>query len=231
MWISMSSRYIDEVEINRITGIDIPLLMEQETQRLAMQFNIKELPEDMAQEAMMMIATEVEDMFNRKDFKFDLKIKVGTDGLKQIKIQNLNMLMQQLAPLAQTGSVPPDAIKMLVADLAEQLDRPDIAQMIAQYQPAPDPMAQQAQQLQMAQMEANVQKDKALAANAMARTENVAAKTKKDVAMTDADMANKYADVSKKMSEIDQKSAELGIKAHEAGTKRAQANKPTTASK
>jgi len=223
MWLEMSVRYIDNDEIKRITGIDVPAIKEQETRRLAKEFGIDQLPEDTAMKAMMLVAQEVEDMFSRKDLKYDIKIKVGTDGLKQIKIQNLNMLMQQLAPLAETGSVPPDAIKLLVADLADQLDRPDISQMITQYTPPPPSQEQQmAMQLQMAKLEAEVTKDKALAANAIARTQNVGAKTQKELASMDADISNKYADVYKKMSETDQ--GEMKAKA-EAGSKRAKAIK------
>jgi len=224
MWLSMTIDYMDDTEIKRITGIDVQALMQKETQRLIKEFGLENLPDDTAMKAMMLVQEEVADMFDRTDLKYDIKMKVGTDGLKQIKIQNLNMLMQQLSPLAEAGNVPPDAIKLLVADLAEQLDRPDIAQMITEYQPQPDPMAQKAQQLQMAQMEANVEKDKALAMNAMARTENERGKTNKELAMTDADMANKYADVATKMAGIDQKNTEVLTKAHEAGTKRRQSN-------
>jgi hypothetical protein len=226
MWMSMAILYVDDMEIKRITGIDIPALKQQETQRLIQQFGLQELPEDTAMKAMMLVIQEVDDMFNRKDLKFDIKMKVGTDGLKQIKIQNLNMLMQQLSPLAQAGNVPPDAIKLLVADLADQLDRPDIARMISEYQPQPDPMAQKAQELQLAEIEAKVQKDKALALNAIARAENERGKTNKDLSMTDAEMAGKYADVAVKMAGIDQKNAEVVTRAHEAGTKRQQANQP-----
>jgi len=231
MWMSMTIAYVDEREIKRITGIDIPTLKQQETQRLIQQFQLDQLPEDTAMKAMMLVAEEVDDMFNRRDLKFDIKMKVGTDGLKQIKIQNLNMLMQQLAPLAQAGNVPPDAIKLLVADLADQLDRPDIARMISEYQPQPDPVQQQMVQLEMQEKEANVQKDKALAMNAMARTENERGKTNKELAMTDADMANKYADVATKMANIDQGDTDRVIKAHEAGTKRKQANRPQGSNK
>ena len=227
MWVSMSTKYLDNPEIERITGLDIPQLKQMETQRLAQEFGIENLPEDTAMKAMMLVADEVNDMFDRTDLKYDIKMKIGTDGLKQIKVQNINMLIQQAGPLIQTGAVPPEAIKLLIADLSEQLDRPDVAQMILQYQPpGPSQEEQQAAQLQLAQMEANVQKDKALAANAMARTQNVAAKTQTETASLGANVANKYADVNKKMSEVDQKDAELGIKAHEAGTKRQQANKP-----
>jgi len=226
MWMSMTIAYVDDNEIKRITGIDIPALKQQETQRLVQQFNLQELPEDTAMKAMMLVAEEIEDMFNRKDLKFDIEMKVGTDGLKQIKIANLNMLMQQLAPLAQAGSIPPKAISLLVADLADQLDRPDIARMISEYVPQPDPMMQKMQQLEVAEKEANVEKDKALALNAMARTENERGQTNKELAMTDAEMADKYADVATKMSSIEQGNADRVIKAHEAGTKRQAANKP-----
>jgi len=222
MWLSMTTDYVDEMDIKRITGLDIPALKQQETQRLAQQFGLNELPPDTAMKAMMLVASEVEDMFNRKDLKYDIQIKVGTDGLKQIKIQNILMLMQQIGGLSESGAMPPEALKLLIADLADQLERPDIAQLITEYQPQPDPMAQQAAQLQMAQMAANVKKDEALAANAMARTQNVAGKTQKDAVMIDADMANKYADVHKKLAEVDQGD----IKARtEAGSKGAKAYK------
>ena len=223
MWISMSTQYIDDTELKRITGLDVPQLKSQETQRLAQQFGLQELPPDTQQKAMMLVASEVEDMFDRTDLKYDLIMKVGTDGLKQIKVQNINMLMQQAAPLIQTGAVPPEAIKLLVADLAEQLDRPDIAQMILQYQPpGPTEQEQQAEQLQLAQMDANAKKDNALAVNAMARAEQVASTTKQSEAGLDAKIANSYADVSTKMASVDQKDTELKIKAADAGTKRIQ---------
>jgi len=222
MWISMSVEYVGPEEIKRITGLDISALMSNETKRLAAEFGVDQLPPDTAEKAMMLVAQEVEDMFNRKDLKYDIKMKVGTDGLKQIKIQNINMLMQQVGGLVQTGSVPPEAIKLLVADLAEQLDRPDIAQMINSYNPQPDPMQQKMAELQMAKVQAEVEKDKALAANAMARTENVGAKTKKDMLSTDADIANKYADVNKKLA--DSNAVTLKARA-EAGSKGAKAYK------
>jgi hypothetical protein len=226
MWLAMSAKYVDEKEIKRITGIDIPVLKQTETQRLVQQFQLEQLPKDTAMKAMMLVATEVEDMFDRKDLKFDIKMKVGTDGLKQIKIQNLNMLMQQLSPLAQAGSIPPDAIKLLVADLAEQLDRPDIARMISEYQPQPDPMAQAMTEAELEIKKANAAKDNALAQNALARTQNEAGKTQKELSMTDADMANKYADVNTKMVNAEVAKTTAATKAHEAGTKRIAANKP-----
>jgi hypothetical protein len=209
MWLSMTNQYLDDDEIKRITGIDIPAMKQMETNRLAQQLKVNELPSDTAMKAMMLVATEIEDMFNRKDLKYDIRVKVGTDGLKQIKIQNINMLMQQIGPLVQMGNVPPDAVKLLVADLADNLDRPDVAQMINEYQPQPDPMAQMQAQLALQKMEAEAAKDKALAANAMARTENTAAKTKKELASMDADISNKYADATKKMAEVNQKDREL----------------------
>jgi len=206
MWLAMSAQYVDETEIKRITGIDIPSLKQSETQRLVQQFGLEQLPQDTAMKAMMLVASEVEDMFDRKDLKFDIKMKVGTDGLKQIKIQNLNMLMQQLSPLAQAGSIPPEAISLLVADLADQLDRPDIARMISEYQPQPDPMAQAHGEADLEIKKANAAKDNALAANAMARTKGEGVKAEKDIAKTDGEIANLYADAHGKMSAIEDNS-------------------------
>jgi hypothetical protein len=228
MWLAMAAMYVDEKEIKRITGIDIPTLKASETQRLVQQCGLEELPKDTAMKAMMMVAEEVEDMFDRKDLKFDIKMKVGTDGLKQIKIQNLNMLMQQLSPLAQAGSIPPEAISLLVADLADQLDRPDVARLISEYQPQPDPMAQAHGEADLEIKKADAAKNNALAQNALARTKNEAGKTQKDLSMADADMANKYADVNTKLVNADVAQTGAATKAHEAGTKRIAANKPAS---
>lgn len=199
MWIEMSMAYLDNHEISKITGIDIQDLKMRETHRLIKEFNIEELPQDVQQQAVMLIMTEVDDMFDKEDFKFDVKISVGTDSMKDIKINQLNMFMQQAAQLVSAGAVPADIVKELVAELAELLDKPNIADKIRKYEPQPDPMQQAMAEAEVAQARAKAGKEEALAKNALARTELTMVKAKGDMASLEADVANKYADVYSKI--------------------------------
>jgi multidrug efflux pump subunit AcrA (membrane-fusion protein) len=168
---------------------------------------------------MMLIVREVDDSFDFTDLKYDVKVKVGTDGLKDIKINQINMLMQQAGNLMEMQAVPPQVIGMLFAELAETMDRPDIARAVETYQPQPDPMAQAMSEAQLAQAKANAAKDAALAENAMARTALEKVKAQKEAAGSDAEVAGKYADVAKKMADIDIAKADTVIKAQQAMNK------------
>jgi len=200
-WLQMMMKYLSDEEIEKITGINIPELKAKETMKLAKEFGVDELPEDVKQKAMLLIAKEVEDMFNRSDSKYDIKFRVGTDGLKSIKINQINMLMQQAGSLVQAGACPPDVVQKLLAKLTELLEYPELADEIANYQPQPDPMAQQMAQVQLAKEMAEAKKSEALAQNALARTKQTEVKAQKEALSVDADIANKYADVLNKVKE------------------------------
>lgn len=195
MWAEMAVEYLDDNEILDITGLFIPEAKARETQKLAAEYNVHELPPEAQQKAMLVIMEEVNDKYDLSTFKFDVKMKVGTDGLKDIKINQINMLMQQAAPLIQAQVVPPKVLGLLLADMAQAMDRPDIAKMIERYEPQPDPIAQKAQELELANMEAEAQKSAALAENAMARSRNVDAKTQKELHQVPLDDAKKAADI------------------------------------
>jgi len=203
-WLMMSMDYLSDEEIDKITGINIPEAKVKETMKLKQKFQVDQLPQDTQNKVMMLIMQEVEDIFNKKDIKYDIDIKVGTDGLTQIKIQQINMLMQQLAPLSQTGAVPPDAIKGLLSKLCELMEFPQLAKTIKEYQPQPDPMQQQMAQLQMAQMKANVDKESSLAQANIARAKATEIKAQKEAVSTEADIAQKYANVTKTLKEANE---------------------------
>lgn len=204
MWIEMCMAYLSNDEIQRITGINIDQLKVRETNRLVKEFGLEELPPDVQQKAMMLVMNEVDDMFKTTDFKFDVDIKVGTDGSRDIKIGQLNMFLQQAAGLSQSGVVPPAVIKLLVAEFAELLEKPEIADMIKNYQPAPDPTQQAMAENEIMQGRANAAKDDALAKNAIARTNLTEAKAQEAMASIEANVANKYADVYQKTKEEEQ---------------------------
>jgi len=232
MWTYMAMEYLSEDEIQQITGISIMEEKMNETRRLQQEFNLIDtetgeptVPEDTFNKAMLLIMKEVQDIFDKKDVKFDMKMRVGTDGLKQIRINEINMLMQQAAPLVQTGVVPADAMKMLFADMAENMDRPDIARKALTFQPQPDPMQQATAEMQLEEMRARASKDHALAANAMARTEETQIKAALDAASLDADLSNKYADVASKAENISNERVKTSADAY---AKIKQADKPVT---
>ena len=217
MWISMALEYLDEAEIKTITGIDIDKLKVKETQLLMEQYKINELPEDVAQKAQLIIMEEVDDLFDREDLPYDIKIKVGTDGVKEIRINQLNMLMQQVGGLS--GMVDPMILKDLLAEYADLMDFPATAAKIKDYVPQPDPSTEQAKQLELAKLSAEAEKEKALAENASARARQIMIETEKGVKSFDADVANKYADVAKKYSEVENATRDRDIKEFEAGSK------------
>jgi len=216
----MINEYLSDEEIYKITGIDINEVKAKETQKLVQQYGIDELPEDSKQGAMLLIMQWINDMFDKKDVKYDIKIKINTDGLKQVKTQQINMFMQQAANLIQTGAVPPDTIKKLIAEMAELLDFPDIAKDIRSYQPQPDPVQQQMTQIQMQQEQAKAMKEKALADNAEARTQQTLVKAQRDKAMIDADMTNKYIDANVKLKKA-KTDEQLAKQRNNNGTKKA----------
>jgi len=200
-WLQMMMKYLSDEEIEKITGVNIPELKAKETMKLAREFGVEELPEDVKQKAMLLIAKEVEDMFSRSDSKYDIKFRVGTDGLKSIKINQINMLMQQAGSLVQAGACPPDVVQKLLAKLTELLEYPELADEIANYQPQPDPMAQQMAQVQLTKEMAEAKKSEALAQNALARTKQTEVKAQKEALSIDADIANKYAEVLNKVKD------------------------------
>ncbi len=223
MWMSMSLDYLSEDEIKTITGIDIEQVKIKETQLLMQQYQIDQLPPEVAQKAQMIIMEEVNDMFTKEDLNYDIRIKVGTDGVKEVRINQLNMLMQQMGALS--NMVDPMILKDLLAEYAELMDFPVTAEKIREFTPQPDPAAQQAQQLELAKLGAEAQKDAALADNATARAEQVRSTTALKEAGIDADLAGKYSQVAKTYSDIDTQERESDRSAFETGVKAAQGGK------
>ena len=212
-WLYMSLDYLSNEDIRRITGINI----EEEKIKLVKQheqeFQVEQLPPDVQQQMRLLIIKEVEDMFDRKDVIYDVQFNIGVDGLKTIKINNLNMFLQQASALVQANAVDSEVIKKLVAKLAKELDYPEIAEDIINYTPQQDPAMvqynQQMMQIQMQQEMAKAQKDFALAENAKARAEAVKAKAVKEVNSIEHDLASKAIDNANKLTDIDLKKSQI----------------------
>ena len=203
-WIEMINSYLDEKEMFKITGTTWDEEKAKMIQRYKEQYQVEQMPPETQQKAMLLIIKQVEEIYDRSNINYDFKLRVGTDASKQIKINQINMLMQQSAPLVQAQVVPPDTIKELVAKLFELFEYPDLAEKIEKYQSQPDPMQQQMMQLQMMQTKAKADKEEALAKNAMARTQQTIAKAQKEKASIEPDIAKKYTEVAKTAKEINQ---------------------------
>ena len=198
MWVEMINDYIDEKTMYQITGTTIKEEKAKLTEKLKKEFQVDQMPDDVKVKAMQIIANEVEEVFNKKTTKYDIDISIATDGAKQVKINQINMLMQQSAPLVQAGAIPPDIIRKLSAKLFELFDYPDLAKETEEYQPQPDPMQQQMMQLEMAEKQAKAKKEEALAQNALARTQQTMVKAQKEKIFTEPELINKYAEANQK---------------------------------
>lgn len=118
---------------------------------------------------------------------FDLRITVSTAETDNQKASELAFMLQTMG-----NSVPFDLTKMVLIKIAQLRKIPDLADAIQNYQPQPDPMQQQIQQLQMQLLQAQVANEQAKA------MENEA-----DVALKKAKTENEMAKAGKTSSEKD----------------------------
>lgn len=102
---------------------------------------------------------------NKKDLggNFDLIVDISTAQVDEQRSQDLGMLMQTVGP-----DMEPGLRSMLVAEIADLKRMPDLAERIRQYKPEPDPLEQKLKELQIMELEAKIELDKARAAQALA---------------------------------------------------------------
>ena len=90
---------------------------------------------------------------NRNDLggKYDIKLNISTAEADEQKGSELAFMLQTMG-----NTMPPEMSQMILADIAKLRKMPDLAKRIQEYQPQPDPMAQQKMQLEMALLQAQV---------------------------------------------------------------------------
>lgn len=81
----------------------------------------------------------------------DIDIQVSTNEDNQSKAQEIGFLLQTIGP-----NEDPGIRKILMAQVLRLHKMPDAAKMIEEYQPQPDPMVQQMQQLEMQKLQAEI---------------------------------------------------------------------------
>jgi hypothetical protein len=114
----------------------------------------------------------------RKDLAgdFDLLVDISTAQVDEQKSQDLGMMLQTIGP-----DMDPGLSKIILGQIADLKRMPELAEQIRAYEPQPDPMQVRMQELQIAKLEAEVELDKARAAEAMAGAERKALDTELEV--------------------------------------------------
>ena len=88
--------------------------------------------------------------------KYDIKLNISTAEADEQKASELSFMLQTMG-----NTMPPEMSYLILADIATLRKMPDLAQKIKEFQPTPDPMAQQMQQLQMQLLQAQIVNEQA----------------------------------------------------------------------
>jgi hypothetical protein len=95
---------------------------------------------------------EAQDILSFEEAKFaQTSVRVGTEVIRSMRVQQLNMLMQQSKSLGE--KTPPDTISALTAEMFELFDMYEKAEEIRNYKPEPNPMAIKMQELEVQKSE------------------------------------------------------------------------------
>lgn len=92
--------------------------------------------------------------------QFDLDLTISTAEEDNAKAQELAFILQTVGPNSD-----PEMTRMIMADIARLRKMPDIAHKIETYQPQPDPIQQQIQQLEILKLQAEIATEQARAAS------------------------------------------------------------------
>jgi hypothetical protein len=89
---------------------------------------------------------------------FDLKLTVSTAEADNQKAEELSFMLQTMG-----NGMDVSMSQMILADIAKLRKMPTLAKKIEQYQPQPDPIAQKKAELEVALLEAQVQREQSMA--------------------------------------------------------------------
>ena len=144
---------------------------------------------------------------NRNDLggKYDIKLNISTAEADEQKASELSFMLQTIG-----NSLPAEMSYLILADIAKLRKMPDLAQSIKEFQPSPDPMAQQEAQLRLALLQAQVANEQAKGAENAVDVDLKKAKTITE----EAKSRNMHSDSDKK--DLDFVEQESGVsRAHE----------------
>ena len=108
---------------------------------------------------------------------FDLSLDVSTAEMDNQKAQELAFMLQTTG-----NSLPFDVTKIILTKIADLRKLPDLSKMIADYEPQPDPLAQQKAQLEIELLKAQIANEQAKANENAVDVQLKAAKTQSELA-------------------------------------------------
>lgn len=111
------------------------------------------------------------------DSEYDVDMAIAISGLEATKTQQIGLLLQSITPLVQNGSAPAELMKKLTVKQCELLGFQDLSKELEAYQPQPDPMQQQVQQLEVQKLMAEIELLKAQAEGQANRAQVATTKT------------------------------------------------------
>lgn len=97
---------------------------------------------------------------------FDLRLSISTAEEDNNKAQELAFMLQTMG-----NNMDPGVSKMILSDIARLRKMPDLAKKIESYEPQPDPLMQRKAELEIALLEAQLQKETALAQQAQSNAQ------------------------------------------------------------
>jgi len=116
---------------------------------------------------------------NREDLggMYDIKLNISTAEADNEKAQELSFMLQTMG-----NNMDPAMSQIILSDIARLRKMPELARQIKEYQPQPNPMAEQMQQLEMQLMQAKIANESAKAAENTVDVEFKKARTQTELA-------------------------------------------------
>lgn len=116
--------------------------------------------------------------------RFDLSLSISTAEEDDSKAQELAFMLQTAGP-----NMDPDLGKIIWGKIARLRKMPDLAEKIENYQPQPDPLLQAKAQKEIELLDAQIEKERALAFKHMSEGQAAGGRGMKDAAQADLNLA------------------------------------------
>jgi len=115
---------------------------------------------------------------NREDLggMYDIKLNISTAEADNEKAQELSFMLQTMG-----NNMDPAMSQIILSDIARLRKMPDLAKQIKEYQPQPNPMAEQRAQMEMQLLQAQIANESAKAAENAVDVEYKKAKTQTEI--------------------------------------------------
>lgn len=123
---------------------------------------------------------------------FDLQLSISTAEEDNKKAEELAYMLQTMGP-----NQDPAITRMIQSDMARLRKMPDLAKKIEEYQPEPDPMEVKKAELEIVLLEAQIEKERALALKHQTEAEANGARSNKDNAQADLNRSKAGAESAK----------------------------------